>query len=187
MKIVVIIGPTGVGKTKLSISLAKRMNAVVMNADSMQVYKELNIGTAKIKESEKGEKNMKKVTKRDYYHDMLTLVIAAEDAGFPYYNYEGLRGFINNECELLERKAEAAKARAQKQKEEADLLTNQIYDVLNAEEFMTIPQIVAQLGDDTLSSQKVASRLGKLINANKVEKTEVPAGKGRKINGYKTV
>lgn len=53
MKIVVIIGPTGVGKTKLSISLAKRMNAVIMNADSMQVYKELNIGTAKIKESEK--------------------------------------------------------------------------------------------------------------------------------------
>ncbi|MBQ8472818.1 MAG: tRNA (adenosine(37)-N6)-dimethylallyltransferase MiaA [Bacilli bacterium] len=53
MKIVVIIGPTGVGKTKLSISLAKKMNAVIMNADSMQVYKELNIGTAKIKESEK--------------------------------------------------------------------------------------------------------------------------------------
>lgn len=53
MKIVVIVGPTGVGKTKLSISLAKKMNAVIMNADSMQVYKELNIGTAKIKESEK--------------------------------------------------------------------------------------------------------------------------------------
>ncbi len=53
MKIVVIIGPTGVGKTKLSISLAKKLNAVIMNADSMQVYRDLNIGTAKIKESEK--------------------------------------------------------------------------------------------------------------------------------------
>ena len=53
MKIVVIIGPTGVGKTKLSISLAHKLNAVIMNADSMQVYKEMNIGTAKIKESEK--------------------------------------------------------------------------------------------------------------------------------------
>ena len=52
-KIVVIIGPTGVGKTKLSISLAKYLNAVVINADSMQVYRDLNIGTAKIKESEK--------------------------------------------------------------------------------------------------------------------------------------
>ena len=52
-KIVVIIGPTGVGKTKLSISLAKYLDAVVINADSMQVYRNLNIGTAKIKESEK--------------------------------------------------------------------------------------------------------------------------------------
>lgn len=52
-KIVVIIGPTGVGKTKLSISLAKYLDAVVINADSMQVYRGLDIGTAKIKESEK--------------------------------------------------------------------------------------------------------------------------------------
>ena len=52
-KIIVIIGPTGVGKTKLSISLAKYLDAVVINADSMQVYRDLNIGTAKIKESEK--------------------------------------------------------------------------------------------------------------------------------------
>ncbi len=53
MKIVVIVGPTGVGKTKLSISLAKYLKAVVINGDSMQVYKGLDIGTAKIKESEK--------------------------------------------------------------------------------------------------------------------------------------
>ena len=53
MKIVVIVGPTGVGKTKLSIELAKKINAVIINGDSMQVYKSLDIGTAKIKESEK--------------------------------------------------------------------------------------------------------------------------------------
>lgn len=51
--IYVITGPTGVGKTKLSIMLAKKKNAIVLNADSMQVYKELNIGTAKIKDEEK--------------------------------------------------------------------------------------------------------------------------------------
>ena len=51
--IYVITGPTGVGKTKLSIMLAKKKNAIILNADSMQVYKELNIGTAKIKEEEK--------------------------------------------------------------------------------------------------------------------------------------
>ena len=52
-KIIVITGPTGVGKTKLSIELAKIYNGEIINADSMQIYKELNIGTAKIKEVEK--------------------------------------------------------------------------------------------------------------------------------------
>jgi tRNA dimethylallyltransferase len=52
-KIIVVTGPTGIGKTKLSIALAKHFNGEIINADSMQVYKELNIGTAKIKEPEK--------------------------------------------------------------------------------------------------------------------------------------
>lgn len=51
--IIVITGPTGVGKTKLSIELAKKINAEIINADSVQVYKDLNIGTAKVKEEEK--------------------------------------------------------------------------------------------------------------------------------------
>ena len=52
-KIIVITGPTGVGKTKLSIELAKKYNGEIINADSMQIYRELNIGTAKIREDEK--------------------------------------------------------------------------------------------------------------------------------------
>lgn len=52
-KIIVITGPTGVGKTKLSVSLAKKLDAEIINADSMQIYKDLNIGTAKITEEEK--------------------------------------------------------------------------------------------------------------------------------------
>ena len=51
--IIVVCGPTGVGKTKMSVELAKKYNAVILNADSMQVYKELNIGTAKVTEEEK--------------------------------------------------------------------------------------------------------------------------------------
>ena len=51
--IIVVAGPTGVGKTKMSVELAKKYNAIVVNADSMQVYKELNIGTAKVTEEEK--------------------------------------------------------------------------------------------------------------------------------------
>lgn len=51
--IIVIAGPTGVGKTKLSVELAKRINGEIINCDSMQFYKGLNIGTAKITEEEK--------------------------------------------------------------------------------------------------------------------------------------
>ena len=53
MKIIVITGPTSVGKTKLSIELAKKIDGEIINADSMQIYKGLNIGTAKITEEEK--------------------------------------------------------------------------------------------------------------------------------------
>ena len=52
-KVIVILGPTGVGKTKLSISIAKKYNGEIINADSMQIYKHLDIGTAKITEEEK--------------------------------------------------------------------------------------------------------------------------------------
>lgn len=51
--IIVIVGPTGVGKTQLSVELAKKLDAEIINADSMQVYRNLDIGTAKIKEEEK--------------------------------------------------------------------------------------------------------------------------------------
>lgn len=51
--IITIVGPTGVGKTKLSIELAKKFDAEIINGDSMQVYKELDIGTAKPTEEEK--------------------------------------------------------------------------------------------------------------------------------------
>ncbi len=51
--ILVVVGPTGVGKTKMSVELAKHYNAEIINADSMQVYKDLDIGTAKVTEEEK--------------------------------------------------------------------------------------------------------------------------------------
>ena len=50
--IIVIAGPTGVGKTKLSIELAKKLNGEIINADSTQIFKELNIATAKVTNKE---------------------------------------------------------------------------------------------------------------------------------------
>ena len=69
MSIVVILGPTGVGKTELSIALAKKMNAEIINADATQIYKEVKIGVAKISESEK----------QGVVHHMMDLVSLNED------------------------------------------------------------------------------------------------------------
>lgn len=50
--IVCVVGPTAVGKTRLSEELSKKLDAIVVNCDAMQVYKEMNIGTAKYTEEE---------------------------------------------------------------------------------------------------------------------------------------
>ena len=52
-KIVCIVGPTASGKTKLGIELCKKLSGEVVSADSMQIYKDMNIGTAKPDEEEK--------------------------------------------------------------------------------------------------------------------------------------
>ncbi len=51
--IIAVVGPTGVGKTKLSVELAKHYHGIIINCDAMQVYKGMDIGTAKITEKEK--------------------------------------------------------------------------------------------------------------------------------------
>ena len=51
--IIVITGPTGVGKTRMSVELAKKFNAEIINGDSVQIYKGLDIGSAKVAEDEK--------------------------------------------------------------------------------------------------------------------------------------
>lgn len=75
-KIIVIVGPTGVGKTAASIHLAHKYNAEIINADSTGVYKEPLIATAKIKEEEKD----------GVIHHMLDLVSLDEE--FTLYDYQ---------------------------------------------------------------------------------------------------
>ena len=50
--LIILTGPTAVGKTELSIELAKAVNGEILSADSMQVYRGMDIGTAKIKKEE---------------------------------------------------------------------------------------------------------------------------------------
>ena len=67
-KIIVIVGPTAVGKTALAIEVAKRFNGEVVSGDSQQVYRGLDIGTAKASPEEQKaafiEENRKKAARR---------------------------------------------------------------------------------------------------------------------------
>ena len=57
-KVIVVIGPTSVGKTKMGVALAKKFNGEIVSCDSMQIYKDMNIGTAKpTEEEQKGIKH----------------------------------------------------------------------------------------------------------------------------------
>ena len=52
--LLILTGPTAVGKTELSLSLARAVNGEIVSADSMQVYKKMDIGSAKIRPKEMG-------------------------------------------------------------------------------------------------------------------------------------
>jgi tRNA dimethylallyltransferase len=75
-KVICIVGPTASGKTELSLSLAEAINAEIINGDSVQLYKELNIGSAKIKPDE-----MKQVP-----HHMLSIASIEDD--YTVFNFQ---------------------------------------------------------------------------------------------------
>ncbi len=83
-KIIVIVGPTGTGKTKLSIELAHYYDAEIINADSTCLYKEPLIATAKIKENEK----------EGIKHHMIDLVSLNDDYTLFDYQRDG-RNILN--------------------------------------------------------------------------------------------
>ena len=47
-RVIVVVGPTSVGKTRMGVELAKRLNGEIISGDSMQIYKHMDIGTAKV-------------------------------------------------------------------------------------------------------------------------------------------
>ncbi|MEA3293046.1 MAG: tRNA (adenosine(37)-N6)-dimethylallyltransferase MiaA [Patescibacteria group bacterium] len=67
-KLIVVLGPTASGKTETAIRLAKKFNGEIVSADSRQIYKELNIGTAKPDIKNSKTKNKKRLFKKIPYH-----------------------------------------------------------------------------------------------------------------------
>ena len=90
IKLLAIVGPTAVGKTDLSIKLAQKFNAEIISGDSMQVYRHLDIGTAKITPEEMaGGKHhlidVRNIDERfsvaDFVQDASKLIEAIHEAG----------------------------------------------------------------------------------------------------------
>lgn len=77
-KIIVLVGPTAVGKTYVSVELAKRLGTEIISADSMQIYKGMDVGTAKIREDEK----------QGIIHHMIDIVSPDEDYSVSEFKYE---------------------------------------------------------------------------------------------------
>lgn len=61
-RLIVVVGPTAVGKTEISVEVASRVNGEIISADSMQIYRGMDIGTAKIKKNEMADQNGKIVS-----------------------------------------------------------------------------------------------------------------------------
>ncbi len=83
-QVVAIVGPTASGKTALSVGLAERLDGEIINGDSMQVYQQLNIGTAKITEEEK----------RQVPHHFFDILSPTQSFSVAEYQ-EGVRGWID--------------------------------------------------------------------------------------------
>lgn len=136
-----------------------------------------------------------KITKREMFEAIKGL---AESGALHMFDFnenisdEAVAEFCANEIELLDKKTAKAKERAAAKRAEGDELTEQIYDVLSSDEFMTIPEIVKALGDEDVSVQKASYRLRTLMSENRAEKTEVSVpgadgGKASKKVAYRKI
>ena len=92
MKVIAIVGPTAVGKTALSLDIAEKFSAEIINADAMQIYKGMDIGTAKLPLSQR----------RGIVHHQIDVLDPIDEANVSQYQKQ-TREIIND---LLNRKVQ---------------------------------------------------------------------------------
>lgn len=85
MKVIAIVGPTAVGKTSLSLEIAEKLSAEIINADALQIYKGMDIGTAKLALSER----------RGIIHHQIDVLDPEEEASVSAYQKQ-TREIIND-------------------------------------------------------------------------------------------
>jgi tRNA dimethylallyltransferase len=92
LKVIAIVGPTAVGKTALSLDIAEKFSAEIINADAMQIYKGMDIGTAKLPLSQR----------RGIVHHQIDVLDPMDEANVSQYQKQ-TREIIND---LLNRKVQ---------------------------------------------------------------------------------
>ncbi|MDD3995369.1 MAG: tRNA (adenosine(37)-N6)-dimethylallyltransferase MiaA [Bacilli bacterium] len=157
--ILVITGPTGVGKTKLSLELARKYNAEIINADSMQIYKGLNIGTAKVED------------KMNIKHHLLDIVNI--DEYYSVYNYQiDGRKILN---ELINRNKNVIivggtglyiSALLYDYKFNKESINNNYDDLTNEEIYNKIMEIDSNTKTHINNRQRIVRELNRLLNKN---------------------
>jgi tRNA dimethylallyltransferase len=85
LKVIAIVGPTAVGKTALSLEIAEKFSAEIINADAMQIYKGMDIGTAKLPLSQR----------RGIVHHQIDVLDPSEEANVSQYQQQS-REIIND-------------------------------------------------------------------------------------------
>ena len=136
---------------------------------------------------------IKKVTKKEKYLMLAAVVEAAKNAGLTIegpVSMDELIDFTSTEIDQLNSKAASAQKRAAARKAEGDELREHVFEVLDAENLMTIDQIVSAIGQPNVSRNMVVSRLNQLIELDRAEKDSVSVGgeggtKSRKIVAYR--
>lgn len=157
--ILVITGPTGVGKTKLSLELARKYNAEIINADSMQIYKGLNIGTAKVE------------NKMNIKHHLLDIVNI--DEYYSVYNYQiDGRKILND---LINRNKNVIivggtglyiSALLYDYKFNKESINNNYDDLTNEEIYNKIMEIDSNTKTHINNRQRLVRELNRLLNKN---------------------
>ena len=105
--IIVIAGPTAVGKTKLSIELAKKYNAEIINYDSVQIYKDMNIASAKVTKEEaerfaKLEKTLEEIQKAEVQLKVVKPATALNKEASISVAVPGQSFFVEKVCDTFE-------------------------------------------------------------------------------------
>ena len=85
MRVIAIVGPTAVGKTALSLEIAEKFSAEIINADAMQIYRGMDIGTAKLPLSQR----------RGIVHHQIDVLDPSEEANVSQYQKQS-REIIND-------------------------------------------------------------------------------------------